>query len=179
MSFDIWKEIDKAIAREGGYINHPADRGGPTNMGITQKTLTLYFGKEQLVADVYNLSKQTARDIYYTNYYIKPDIKSLPDLIKPIMLDMVVNSGKRGIKILQHLLTCYNYQPGKIDGYIGPKTIYAAKVAAEDMGNDLVRKLIKRRVIFYENLVKADDSQRVFLAGWIARAESFLPETTA
>lgn len=179
MSFDINKEIEKIIAREGGYVDHPADRGGPTNMGITLKTLTMYLARQCTEEDVKNLSKQTARDIYYTNYYIKPDIKSLPDLIKPVMLDMVVNSGKRGIKILQDLLTCYNYQPGKIDGLIGPKTIQAAQFAAADMGNEFVRKLTRRRVIFYENLVKADESQRVFLAGWIARAESFLPDKTA
>ena len=28
--------IDSLIDREGGYSNHPADRGGPTNYGITE-----------------------------------------------------------------------------------------------------------------------------------------------
>ena len=30
--------IDEIIQREAGYVNHPADRGGPTNWGITAKT---------------------------------------------------------------------------------------------------------------------------------------------
>ena len=32
--------ITDVIRREGGYVNHPADKGGPTKYGITHKTLT-------------------------------------------------------------------------------------------------------------------------------------------
>ena len=28
--------IEELIEREGGYINHPADKGGPTRFGITE-----------------------------------------------------------------------------------------------------------------------------------------------
>lgn len=28
--------IDAVIDREGGYVHHPADRGGPTRWGITE-----------------------------------------------------------------------------------------------------------------------------------------------
>ena len=33
---DIIELIDELIEREGGYVNHPADRGGPTRFGITE-----------------------------------------------------------------------------------------------------------------------------------------------
>ncbi len=179
MSFNIHHEIEQILKREGGFVNNPADRGGPTNMGITQKTLTLWLARQATVADVEKLSKQTARDIYYSQYYIKPGIDDLPELIRPIVFDMVVNSGKRGIKLLQDALNCHGYDCGKADGRIGPKTIAAAKAAVERMGNELIKVLVRRRVIFYEGIVKADPSQRVFLAGWINRAESFLPEAVA
>ncbi|MES2753138.1 MAG: glycosyl hydrolase 108 family protein, partial [Pseudomonadota bacterium] len=32
---DIATLIDAVIGREGGYSNHPADRGGPTRWGVT------------------------------------------------------------------------------------------------------------------------------------------------
>jgi lysozyme family protein len=173
----IHQLIDDLIAREGGFVNHPADRGGPTNLGITQKTLSMYLARQATVADVENLSKQTASDIYYSYYYIKPGINLLPELIRPIMLDMTANMGKRSIKILQDTLTNHGYNAGKIDGKIGPRTVSASEKALEHMGNNLIKALVRRRVIFYEGLVKADETQRVFLAGWIARAESFLPRT--
>ena len=28
--------IDEVIDREGGYVNHPADKGGPTRWGVTE-----------------------------------------------------------------------------------------------------------------------------------------------
>ena len=179
MTFNIQHEIDQILKREGGFVNHPADKGGPTNMGITQKALTMWLAREATLADVEKLSKQTARDIYYTQYYIKPGINDLPELIRPIVFDMVANSGKRGIKLLQDAFNCHGYECGKVDGYIGQETTSAAKAAVEQMGNELIKVLVRRRVIFYEGIVKTDPTQRAFLAGWIVRAESFLPTATA
>lgn len=179
MAFNIQQEIDNLIKREGGFVNHPADRGGPTKYGITQKTLTSWIGREATPAAVEAITLKTAHDIYYINYYVRTNIDNLPELIRPIVFDMVVNSGSRGVKILQDTLVCHGYDCGKIDGKIGAKTAELASKAAEDMGNELIRKLVRRRVIFYEGLVKADESQRVFLSGWIKRAESFLPEHVA
>ena len=173
---NIQTEIDNLIKREGGYTNRPADRGGPTNMGITKKTLTMYMARDVSIDEIKNLSKQTARDIYYTNYYINASIDDLPELIQPIVFDMVANSGKRGIKILQEALLSHGYDCGRVDGRIGQKTSKASKDAIENMGADLIRTLVRRRVIFYEGLAKHDHTQRIFLAGWVARAESFLPD---
>ena len=33
---DVDQLIDAVIDREGGYVDHPADKGGPTRFGITQ-----------------------------------------------------------------------------------------------------------------------------------------------
>ena len=33
---DVDELIEALIEREGGYVNHPNDRGGPTNYGITE-----------------------------------------------------------------------------------------------------------------------------------------------
>lgn len=173
---NVEQEIYRLIDREGGFVNDPDDNGGPTKYGITQHTLQLWLAREATADDVLTLDKRTAREIYYSWYYIKPGYNELPVLIQPFMLDAGVNMGQsRAIKLLQDALTCHGYPCGKVDGKIGEKTIAAARLAADQMGNKLIRALINRRVIAYENIVKRDDSQRKFLAGWVARAESFLP----
>lgn len=172
---DIHQEINRLIEREGGFVHDPNDRGGATQYGITQHTLTLWTGRQASADDVRKLDKRTAREIYYSWYYIKPGINELPMLLQPVMLDTCVNMGqKRAIKMLQDALICHGHDCGKIDGRIGTKTIASAFAAVEHMGDALVKSLVRRRVIAYENMVKADDTQRRFLSGWVARAESFL-----
>jgi lysozyme family protein len=57
------------MQKEGGYVHHKADRGGPTNMGVTQKTLSTYLGRPASVEDVKNVNRDTARDIFHTMYW--------------------------------------------------------------------------------------------------------------
>jgi hypothetical protein len=64
--------IDDILAREGGFVNHPADRGGPTNFGVTQATLASWRGREATIDDVRSLTIDEARDIYRTKYYVGP-----------------------------------------------------------------------------------------------------------
>ena len=42
MTTDTDRIIDGLIVAEGGYVDHPADRGGPTKYGITRKTLAAW-----------------------------------------------------------------------------------------------------------------------------------------
>ena len=94
--------IAEVLKKEGGYVNHPADKGGPTNYGITQDTLTNYLGRKATIDDVKNLQKSTAAEIYENNYFIKTGIQLLPEPIIPLMFDMAVNHGGHGaIKMLQ------------------------------------------------------------------------------
>ena len=61
--------INEVIERfEGGYSNHPADRGGPTNMGITQATLSEYLGRPASVDEVRSLSRAQAVAIYRSRW---------------------------------------------------------------------------------------------------------------
>lgn len=177
---NIHQQIDNILAHEGGYVDHPADKGGPTNMGITLPTLTNWLGREATRDDIKNLDKRTARKIYYNRYYINTGIDNLPMLIQPTVLDTAVNSGpKNAIKMLQDVITAYGHPCGKIDGRLGDKTIAAARAAVDELGNQIVRALVNRRVLFCERIVRNDETQRTFLAGWINRAESFLPENAA
>ena len=90
--------ISEIIRREGGYVNHPNDRGGPTKFGVTQKTLSTYLGYSATIEDVKNMTIETAAEIYERSYYTQPRIDSIPEEIQPVVTDASVLYGpKRAI----------------------------------------------------------------------------------
>ena len=165
--------IDDILRREGGFVNHVNDRGGPTNFGVTQRTLAAWRGHDVSVDDVRNMTADEARNIYRTAYYTRPKIDQIPELLQPIMFDMSINHGPgTAIKLLQQVLndtgnTC------SADGGIGDETIACAQAATQEVGDLLIQKLVKQRIAFYNAIVLGDDSQRVFLRGWLNRANEF------
>jgi lysozyme family protein len=52
--------FDDVLRREGGFVDHPADRGGPTKYGITQRTLGHYLGRAVDRAEVEALGRPLA-----------------------------------------------------------------------------------------------------------------------
>lgn len=175
--------IADIIAKEGGYVNHPADRGGPTNYGITAMSYADYFKRPAdniTKAEIKAVTPQLAEKIYYSLYFVRPNINLLPELIQPLMLDMSVNHGpNKAIELLQTTLLHDGYNISTTDGLIGPKTLNAVTRATADLGKHLINNLINSRIQFYKQIVKHDPSQAVFENGWIARAESFRPTATA
>jgi lysozyme family protein len=165
--------LDGIVSREGGYVNNPDDRGGPTNYGITQATLSAWLGRPASVAEVQNLDVATAKAIYARNYYTGPHIDQLPSLIQPVMLDAAVNSGPgKAVQWLQQVLNASGYGPLAVDGGIGPATIAAANAAATAMGPALNKALIEIRRSFLQGLATSNPSQAVFEKGWMARCDA-------
>lgn len=172
---DVEKMIDAILRREGGYVNHPADRGGPTNYGITQKTLSAYIGRAAMESEVQALSEDVAREIYARNYYIAPGIDRLPESIQPFIFDCAVNHGpRRAIKFVQSVCNQAGYTPElSVDGAMGPMSRKAAAWADREMGLFFLNALLEERRNFYHIIVKARPSQEVFLAGWMKRVDEF------
>ncbi len=56
--------IQAVMRKEGGFVDHPADRGGATNLGITQATLSVYLGRKATLTDITTLKPEVAREIY-------------------------------------------------------------------------------------------------------------------
>lgn len=83
--------LDGIIAREGGFVDNPADHGGATSYGITQAALSTWLGRPASVAEVRALDVDTAKAIYARNYFTAPHLDQLPTLIQPVMLDAAVN----------------------------------------------------------------------------------------
>jgi lysozyme family protein len=83
---------------EGGYVDHPADPGGATNLGITIGTLSKWRGRPVSKADVKELTKDEAAQIYRKNYWNAINGDALPRGVDLSVWDFGVNSGpSRGL----------------------------------------------------------------------------------
>jgi Putative secretion activating protein len=171
------KIVSNILQREGGFVAHPSDPGGPTNFGITQNTLGRFLGRFATVDDIRNLTEQMARAIYMKNYIVEPNLDEIdPVDLRDLVVDCAVNHGvTTAVKWLQ---TAINEQITKwgmtllvVDGSLGPKTKKALSYVNKDR---LFEQIIARRIEFYCQLVKDDLNKIVFLMGWIKRALSFL-----
>lgn len=164
------------LKHEGGFVNDPSDRGGATNLGITQQTLTEWRGVPVSVDDVKNLTEGEARNIYETNYLKKPKIDWLPFPHPQVFVfDMAVNHGPgRAIKILQKTINRAGFGTISVDGGMGPMTKARSETAQREMGPYFQNALVEERKAFYERIMANDPSQERFRNGWMNRANSFL-----
>lgn len=172
---DIDKMIDDILRREGGYVDHANDRGGATNYGVTQQTLSEYLGRAATKDDVRNMDMELAREIYRNRYYYSPQIDRLPEPVQPFIFDCSINHGAvRAIKFVQKICNAAGIaaQIG-VDGKMGPATERAATVTQDSLGREFLDRLIEERRRFYGKIVERDPSQKVFLAGWMNRVDEF------
>jgi lysozyme family protein len=184
MSLTIDEVLDMIIRNEGGYVSNPADRGGPTNMGVTQATLSQYLGRQASIQDVKNLTMDQAKEIFARNYVSGPRIDTLPADIVPVLADASVLFGpKRAIMFLQTVLNKSGYGPVDVDGVIGPisrqKVIdaYGDGTPSKTVpGKYLVNAIVHERIAFCQRIVANDPSQGIFLDGWNNRSNRFLVE---
>jgi lysozyme family protein len=166
--------IDDVIRREGGFVDHPADRGGPTKFGITQKTLMHALKKDVTTEDVRALSRDVAADIYRDIYFLGPRIDRLPASIQAFMFDSAVNHGpRRAVRFLQEVCNAAGFGPLGVDGICGPITRRKTTTAESTMGPWLLAALAEERRMFYRLIVDRDPSQRVFFKGWMNRLAEF------
>ena len=160
--------IGRVIDREGGYVNHSADRGGPTNMGITLKTLSDWRGVPCTADDVKNMPRDEAAAIYYHRYWSDPGFFTLQrtTLIEDMIFDAAVHHGPaRAVRFLQLVA---GVQP---DGKLGPITREAINKVPDLV---LACGFITERIRFLAHIVGTDRSQAAFLEGWMKRATSFI-----
>lgn len=168
--------IEDVIKREGGYVDHPADRGGPTKYGITQKTLDGWLNsldatiRKYWPVDVRHLKQKEAKTIYGALYYKDPGINQLPRRVQPLAFDAAVHHGPaQAVKMLQAACAQAGYDPGPLDGIVGTRTIEAAHRYDRAMLDDY----LSMRADFMRAIVARDPSQAVFLAGWLNRLKEF------
>lgn len=110
MDFDA--AFSRLIGHEGGLVDHPADPGGLTNYGISQRS---YPGE-----DIRGMTLQRAQDIYRRDYWGPAGCDVVPTGLRFDLFDMAVNAGVgRAVRTLQRAV-------GQVeDGIIGPRTLQA------------------------------------------------------
>lgn len=145
----------KAILHhEGGYVNHPKDPGGMTNLGVTKRVWEEWVGHEVSEKIMRELTPEIVGPMYKVKYWDKIKGDDLPTGVDYVVFDAAVNSGPgRAAKWLQ---ACVGVEP---DGGIGPKTL--AAVNAFD-ANQLIEDYAKRRLSFLMDLQTWD----TFGKGW-------------
>jgi len=149
----------EVFKHEGGYVDHPRDPGGATNLGITHLTLAAHRGRKVTKADVKALGKQEAENIYRKSYWAKVHGDHLPYGLDLVAMDGAVNSGpSRGAKWLQRGVGA------KADGKIGGQTIEAARAA--DVG--AIERACDARMSFLRGL----KHWGTFGKGWSRRVAS-------
>lgn len=79
---------------EGGYVNHPADPGGATNIGITQATYDKYRRSKGLpLQSVRKIGQSEVEEIYHERYWKPINGDNLPNSLALAAFDLAVNSG--------------------------------------------------------------------------------------
>lgn len=156
------------VARwEGGYVDHPRDPGGATNMGITINTLRSWRGTPVTKEDVKNLTREEAHKIFFAWYWMPVRGDDLPPGVDLVAFDAAVNSGpSRGAKWLQSALAV------KADGFVGLHTIEAARKADP---TEVIIDATQVRLNFLKGLSTWD----AFGKGWTNRVLDIRKEALA
>jgi len=161
--------ILRVLQREGGYVDHPSDRGGATNMGITREALSEYRGYEVTKQEVKDLTEKEARQVYEQRYWIGPGLDGIGHRslhLVDAVFDAAVNHGpSRAIKFIQAAVHATE------DGILGPKTLEAVDQYTD---KDLMARITAQRAKFYGRIITNRPSQAVFAHGWMNRLAEFI-----
>ena len=150
------------LHHEGGYVNHPKDPGGETNMGVTKRVYEKWCIENDLQQkDMKDLEFNDVAPIYKENYWDRVKADQLPAGLDLCVFDWAVNSGTgRAAKKLQGMIGT------TVDGGIGPNTLKALNAYVQIEGlESTIATYTDIRQNFYESLSTFD----TFGKGWTRR----------
>lgn len=147
------------LHHEGGFVNHPLDPGGITNLGCTKATWEKWCGRPVTEAEMRALSPADVSPLYKEKYWDKVKGDELPAGVDYVVFDTAINSGPgRAAKLLQETI---GTTP---DGAIGPLTLRA--IAAMP-ATDIINSFQDRRLVYLQTL----PTWSTFGRGWARRVE--------
>lgn len=149
--------LEMLLRHEGGFVNHPEDPGGATNLGVTLATYEQWVGRAVTIDEMKALTPKDVAPIYKDRYWDAVRGDDLPSGVDWSIFDWAVNSGPgRASRALQRIVGV------TADGKIGPITLKAV----HDMKADkIIDKMYDARQHFYEQLSTFD----TFGRGWTRR----------
>lgn len=169
--------IEELIAREGGFVDHPADRGGATKFGITEAVARAhgYDGPMAL------LPRAEAAAIYRRLYWLRPAYDQVARRAPRVAAELFDTGANMGPGVattfLQRALTALNrngkdYPDLEPDGRIGAITLAALDAylaLRKDHGETvLLRALEALQGERYLRLAEKRPANEAFLYGWLA-----------
>jgi lysozyme family protein len=174
---DIETLIDELIEREGGYVNHAADKGGPTRFGITEAVARAH-GYGGAMAE---LQRDEAAAIYKRLYWLRPrfdEVARRSPRLAAELFDTGANMGPAvAATFLQRALTALNrngrdYPDLVPDGRIGERTLAALDAFLKLRGRGgeaiILRALEALQGERYLRLAERRPANEAFLYGWLA-----------
>ena len=146
------------LKSEGGFVNHPSDPGGMTNLGVTKTTWENWVGRESDEAEMRGLTPEKVEPLYKKKYWDAVRGDEIENGgVAYLLFDFAVNAGVgRSIKTLQ---TAVGVTP---DGGFGPMTM-AAVQAVDPV--DLIERFSQAKEDFYRSL----NTFATFGKGWLNR----------
>ena len=151
------KCLETILHHEGGYVNHPKDPGGETNLGVTKRVYEEHGGTK----DMKDLTVEDVAPIYKKGYWDKMKGDELPSGLDLCVFDFGVNAGPgRSAKYLQKMI-------GTVaDGGIGPNTLKAVEAYVSEHGIEKsIDNFQEARQSYYQLLGTFD----TFGRGWTRR----------
>lgn len=169
--------IDRVIGIEGGYSNHPADKGGPTRWGVTEQVARAYG----YAGPMKSLPRKTAAEIYRKRYFTEPGFDRVAAIYPALaseLFDTGVNMGTATAgRFLQRALNAFNrrgrdYPDLEVDGRVGPVTIARLgaflKVRGKAGESVLIRACDAQQGARYLEICEAREANEEFAFGWFA-----------
>lgn len=170
--------LAELIAREGGYVDHPADRGGPTRYGITAAAARAAGYRGAMSA----LPLAVAEEVYRRRYWIGPGfsiVATRAPTLAAELFDTGVNMGvTTAATFLQRALNALNrgardYPDLLLDGALGGKSIAALDAFLKVRGRAGEAALVKACDALqgerYIAICERDPSQETFAYGWLSQ----------
>lgn len=152
--------LKRVLAHEGGYSNHPADPGGATMRGVTQRVYDAFRAQSgRSKQSVSKIAEDELQTIYRLQYADKVRFNDLPSGVDYVVFDGAVNSGvSQSVKWLQRSVGV------KDDGIIGAVTINAVK---QRNPATVINDICDRRLAMLKQL----KTWKTFGKGWTSRVE--------